>query len=129
MLWSQEQHKYKFTIATSSTKIYDLVGSKKKKKRLLHLFYYIKKTSWTQESKKRESFSRSDWGNQFESHHNVLKLAEKQRAAIIANCKNNGRKPRKSDASISRRNRGRIFFIIINSSILKTNGLFFVFSS
>ena len=32
MLWSQEQHKYKFTIATSSTKIYDLVGSKKRKK-------------------------------------------------------------------------------------------------
>ena len=59
MLWSQEQHKYKFTIATSSTKIYDLVANKKKeKKRLLHLFYFIKKTSKTQESKKRIFFKK-----------------------------------------------------------------------
>ena len=43
MLWSQEQHKYKFTIATSSTKIYDLVGSKKKEKKIVALVLLYQK--------------------------------------------------------------------------------------
>ena len=43
MLWSQEQHKYKFTIATSSTKIYDLVANKKKEKKIVALVLLYQK--------------------------------------------------------------------------------------